>query len=102
MLYRYFDYIWVEFGFGFMAVRFSHVPGGLTKPQLPNLMTKSQAFQEITSQHKWYVGHYSQGYASQLVSRFKAGQLKTKTINKILHDFGYRLESPEVWGKTKD
>lgn len=83
-----------------MAVRFSHFPGARTKPQLPNLMTKSQAFQEITSQHKWYVGHYSQGYASQLVARFKAGQLKGSTVCKFLEKFGYVLEKEEQWGKA--
>lgn len=83
-----------------MAVRFSHFPGGLTKPQLPNLMTKSQAFQEITSQHKWYVGHYSQGYASQFTSRFWAGQLKDSTVSKFLEKFGYVLEKEEQWGKA--
>lgn len=52
-------------------------------------MTQSEAFKQITSEHKWYVGKYSQGYASQLVQRFDAGQLKQSTIDNFLNNFGY-------------
>lgn len=62
-------------------------------------MTKEQAFEEIISEHKWYIGHYSQSHASQLIQRFKAGMLKDKTINSLLHKFGYELKEPEQWAK---
>lgn len=52
-------------------------------------MTQTEVFNKITSQHKWHIGYYSQGYASQLVSRFKANQLKQKTIDEFLQLFGY-------------
>ena len=52
-------------------------------------MNQTEVFNKITSKHKWYVGHYSQGYASQLVDRFKAKQLKQKTIDEFLQLFGY-------------
>lgn len=52
-------------------------------------MTQNEAFKKITSELKWYIGHYSQGYASQLVQRFNAGQLKQSTIDKFLRKFGY-------------
>lgn len=52
-------------------------------------MTEKEVFNKITSEHKWYIGYYSQGYASQLVARFKAGQLKQKTIDEFLQLFGY-------------
>lgn len=62
-------------------------------------MTKEEAFKEITSKHKWYIGHYSQGYASQIVQRFKAGLLKEKTINKFLERFGYVIIREQEWEK---
>lgn len=65
-------------------------------------MTKAEAFKEITSQHKWFIGHYSQGYASQLVQRFKAGQLKAKTVDKVLKKFGYNKVAEEQWELTKN
>jgi len=52
-------------------------------------MTEKEVFNKITSQLKWYIGHYSQGYASQLVSRYKANQLKQSTIDSFLETFGY-------------
>ena len=52
-------------------------------------MTEQEAFNKITSQLKWHIGHYSQGYASQLVSRYKANQLKQSTIDSFLETFGY-------------
>lgn len=52
-------------------------------------MTQKQAFNEITSELKWYIGIYSQSYASQIVQRFNAGLLKEKTINDFLSHFGY-------------
>lgn len=52
-------------------------------------MNQTEVFNKITSEHKWYIGHYSQGYASQLVSRFKSGQLKKSTIDSFLEKFGY-------------
>lgn len=52
-------------------------------------MTEKEVFNKITSEHKWYIGFCSQGYASQLSSRFKAGQLKQSTIDSFLESFGY-------------
>lgn len=52
-------------------------------------MNQTEVFNKITSQHKWHIGYYSQGYASQLVARFHANQLKQKTIDEFLHLFGY-------------
>jgi len=52
-------------------------------------MTEKEVFNKITSEHKWYIGHYSQGYASQLVSRYNNGQLKQSTIDSFLETFGY-------------
>jgi len=57
-------------------------------------MTQDQAFYEITDKLKWYIGYCSQGYATQLKQRYKAGQLKQSTINKILNDFGYHKITP--------
>lgn len=62
-------------------------------------MTKKEAVLNITSELKWYVGVYSQGYASQFVQRFKAGQLKEKTINSFLEKFGYERTKEEQWEK---
>lgn len=63
-------------------------------------MTKKQAIEQITSIHKWYVGVFSQGYASQFVQRFNAGQLKEKTINNFLSKFGYECVKEEQWEKS--
>lgn len=52
-------------------------------------MNQTELFNKIVSEHKWYVGKFSQPYASQLVARFKAGQLKQKTIDEFLQLFGY-------------
>ena len=52
-------------------------------------MTEKEVFNKITSEHKWYVGKISQGYASQFVARFKAKQLKQSTIDSFLETFGY-------------
>ena len=52
-------------------------------------MTEKEVFNKITSQLKWHIGHYSQGYASQLVSRYNSGQLKQSTIDSFLETFGY-------------
>ena len=52
-------------------------------------MTKTEVFEKIISQHKWYVGVYSQGYASQLIQRFKSGLLKQKTVDLFFSNFGY-------------
>lgn len=52
-------------------------------------MTQTEVFNKITSEHKWYVGKYSQGYASQLIARYNAGQLKQSTIDSFLQLFGY-------------
>lgn len=52
-------------------------------------MNQTEVFNKITSEHKWYIGFCSQGYASQLSSRFKAGQLKQSTIDSFLETFGY-------------
>lgn len=52
-------------------------------------MTETEVFNKITSEHKWYIGYYSQGYASQLISRYNSGQLKQSTIDNFLNLFGY-------------
>jgi len=65
-------------------------------------MTKEEAFKEITSKLKWYQGHYSQGYASQLVQRFKAGTLKSGTLDAFLGRFGYEKVKEEEWGKDPE
>lgn len=52
-------------------------------------MKQQEAFNKITREHKWYVGVYSQGYASQIIQRFNAGQLKQSTIEAFLNKFGY-------------
>lgn len=62
-------------------------------------MNKEQAFKEITSTHKWYIGKYSQGYASQLIQRFNSGQLKDKTIDAFLNKFGYFKIKEAEYGK---
>lgn len=62
-------------------------------------MTKKECIQEIISEHKFYVGKFSQGYASNFVQRFKAGQLKEKTINNFLAKFGYEKVKEEQWEK---
>lgn len=64
-------------------------------------MTKQEAFKEITSRHKWYIGYCSQGYASLLVQRFEAGQLKEKTVNAFLTKFGYKCVKNEEWKSIK-
>lgn len=65
-------------------------------------MTEKEVFNKITSEHKWYVGFYSQGYASQFISRFKAGQLKQKTIDDFLRFFGYyKIEEAQYSQKPK-
>lgn len=63
-------------------------------------MTKKECIDEITSQHKFYIGIVSQGYASNFVQRFKAGQLKEKTINSFLEKFGYERTKEEQWEKS--
>lgn len=52
-------------------------------------MNQTEVFNKITSEHKWYVGKFSQGYASQIIARYNAGQLKQKTIDDFLKKFGY-------------
>lgn len=52
-------------------------------------MNQTEVFNKIVSEHKWYVGKFSQPYASQLVARFHANQLKQKTIDDFLQLFGY-------------
>lgn len=65
-------------------------------------MTEKEVFNKITSEHKWYVGKFSQGYASQLVSRYNNGQLKQKTIDSFLKTFGYvKIKDAEYEQKTK-
>jgi len=65
-------------------------------------MNQTEVFNKITSEHKWYVGFYSQGYASQLIARFKAGQLKQKTIDDFLQFFGYyKVEEAKYSQKIK-
>lgn len=65
-------------------------------------MTKEDCVNEIVSEHKWYVGFCTQGYASQFVQRFKAGQLKDKTVNAFLEKFGYKLVKQEEWEKSNN
>lgn len=62
-------------------------------------MTQKEAFQEITGKLKWYVGYCTPGYATQLKQRYISGQLKQKTIDKILHDFGYKKHKEAEWTK---
>lgn len=62
-------------------------------------MSEQEAFKEITSELKWYIGHYSQGYASQLKQRYAAGQLKQSTVDKILNEFGYSKIETAQWSK---
>ena len=62
-------------------------------------MTKKEAVSSIICELKWYVGVYSQGYASQFVQRFKAGQLKEKTVDAFLEKFGYEKVKEEEWEK---
>lgn len=64
-------------------------------------MTKEECFKEITSTHKWYIGVYSQGYASQLVQRFNSGLLKQSTIEAFLNKFGY-VKAQEATYKKSD
>ena len=52
-------------------------------------MNQTEVFNKITSEHKWYVGKFSQPYASQLITRYNAGQLKQSTIDSFLELFGY-------------
>lgn len=63
-------------------------------------MTQEEILKEITKEHKWYINHYSQGYASQLVSRLKNGQLKESTIKSFFGKFGYVLNRPAEWIKS--
>lgn len=63
-------------------------------------MTEQEAFEEITSKLKWYYGKYSSGYATQLKQRYAAGQLKQKTIDKLLNEFGYYKTKPAQWDKN--
>lgn len=69
-------------------------------------MTQQEAFENITRPLKWYIGVYSQGYASQIVQRFNAGQLKQSTIDSFLKKFGYvkerEAEYKKLDGKPKD
>lgn len=62
-------------------------------------MTKKDCIEEIISEHKFYVGVVSQGYASNFIQRFRAGQLKEKTINSFLEKFGYERVKEEQWEK---
>ena len=62
-------------------------------------MTKEEVFQEITSQHKWFIGFCSQGYATQLVQRFEDNRLSEKTIEKLFNHFGYCVSTPRQWAK---
>lgn len=62
-------------------------------------MTKEEVFKTITSQHKWYIGYCSQGYATQLIQRFEDGRLSEKTIEKIFNHFGYCVSTPKQWVK---
>lgn len=63
-------------------------------------MNKKEVFKEITSQHKWYVGYCSQGYATQLVQRFEDGRLSEKTIKKMFKHFGYYISTHTQWKKN--
>lgn len=63
-------------------------------------MTQEDALNQIFSQHKWYVGIYSQCYASQLKARHQAKQLKQSTIEELLRKFGYVLNRPAEWIKS--
>lgn len=62
-------------------------------------MNQQEAFNKITSEHKWYVGKFSQGYASQFIQRFNAGLLKQKTIDNFLEMFGYYKVKEAEWNK---
>lgn len=65
-------------------------------------LTKEEVFSEITSPLKWYLGHYSQSYASQIVQRFEDGRLSEKTIDKLFNYFGYSVSTPKQWVKKTD
>lgn len=62
-------------------------------------MTKEEVFKAITSQHKWYIGYCSQGYATQLIQRFEDGRLSEKTIEKMFNHFGYKITKDKEYGK---
>lgn len=62
-------------------------------------MSQEEVFKEITSQHKFYVGYCSQGYATQLIQRFEDGRLSDKTIQKLFNHFGYVVSKPTEWVK---
>lgn len=60
-------------------------------------MNKDEVFKAITSEHKWYLGYCSQGYATQLIQRFEDGRLSDKTIEKLFNHFGYFVLRKTEW-----
>lgn len=62
-------------------------------------MKEEELFQIITSDHKWYVGFCSKGYATQIQQRYEKGTLSQKSIDKMFDHFGYEKKQEVVWGK---
>lgn len=63
-------------------------------------MTAEQAINEITSELKYYIGHYPQSTASSIVKRFRNGTITLNKLEEFLNTFGY-VEREGEWIKTK-
>ena len=65
-------------------------------------MSEKEAIDQITSEHKWYIGKIPQSTASNFLASYRKGMAKQKTIDNFLEIFGYTVSAPTQWVKQLD
>lgn len=65
-------------------------------------MTVEEVINEITSEHKFYVGKMPQSTASNFLASYRKGMAKQKTIENFLEIFGYTIIKEAEWTKQLD
>lgn len=63
-------------------------------------MTLDEVIQEITSEHKFYVGVMPQSSVSLFLKRYREGRVKRKTVIAFIQKFGYDETVAAQYGKV--
>ena len=63
-------------------------------------LTLEEVINQITSEHKYYVGVMPQSTAANFVKRFREGKAKRKTAIEFIARFGYEVAQEELYEKV--
>lgn len=63
-------------------------------------MTLDEVIDEITSEHKYYIGKMPQYTASRFLKTYREGTAKRSTVLEFIKKFGYVVDQPATYKKA--